>query len=190
MYLRGVLVFLAGIVWLTYICADYDLNLFIAFFHWPTIFMVVCAMLAVIMFSGGFKLFAKAVNALISKKYYISAADQAKSIRLFKLMSQSMIGMSVLMTFICFVLILLNLGDLSALGHKIGAALVAIVYGALAKLVFIDPAIHLLETRFNEGVKAAISDKQVMDKLLELCYRQGVTPEEIMEANEIRFNNP
>ena len=58
----------------------------------------------------------------------------------------------------------------------------------MVNLVFTYPAIHIIESRYNQEEKRVISEKQVMDKLLELCYKKGVSPEEIMDANEIKFN--
>ena len=70
---------------------------------------------------------------------------------------------------------------------NVAASFVAIFYGLLINVVFINPAIDILESRYNADVKFVISEKQVMDKLLELCYKQGVSPEEIIEASEISF---
>jgi hypothetical protein len=53
--------------------------------------------------------------------------------------------------------------------------------------MLIYPAIYLLEIRRNAEEKIVISEKQIIDKMLEMCYRQGITPEEILNAGEISF---
>jgi len=155
-------------------------------------FMVVTV--AIIIMRGEFKVFIAAVNALLSKKYVISATDQEKAIKLFKLLSKSMTGTAVLCVACGFILMFsytnwetMPFITLSQLSFGFGITLIAVFYGAFINLVFYNPAISMLESRHNAEVKTVISEKQVIDKLLELSYKQGITPEEILEANEIAF---
>ena len=188
-YVIGVLLFLAAI-FLTIVvlggnATDY-LNL-------PTIFFLLLPIIAVIIMKGGFKTLIVAVNALLSKKYSISAADKEKAIRLFRLIGKTAMYSAVLLTLISLLnmAIGINLTDDDGVRGviliNVAASFVAIFYGLLINAVFINPAISILESRYNADVKSMISEKQVMDKLLELCYKQGVSPEEIIGASEISF---
>ena len=79
--------------------------------------------------------------------------------------------------------------DPSYLGPVMAVALLSMVYGALINIVFILPAIHILKHRKNPEEDATVTEKQVIDKLLELCHKQGISPEEIMDAEEISLRN-
>jgi flagellar motor component MotA len=127
------------------------------------------------------------MNALLSKKYVISAHTQQKAIRLFKLMGKSVLYAIVINITIMVCITLLMLDDPSVLGSVFSVILLSVVYGGLFNLMLIYPAIYLLEARRNAEEKTVISEKQVINKLLELCYRQGISPEEILKAGEISF---
>ncbi|MDR1664784.1 MAG: MotA/TolQ/ExbB proton channel family protein [Clostridiales bacterium] len=187
MYVRGILILLAAVLFSWFAFSEGHLGQMAELIDLPSYVPMLLTTVAVINFSGGFKLFIKAINALISKKYYISVADREKSIRLFKLLGKSIAGMGVLNTVLGAIFTLFNLSDLSQTGPLIGVALISLLYALFANLAFIGPAIHLLESRYNTEAEKVISDRQIIDKLLELCYRQGVTPEEILEADEIHF---
>jgi flagellar motor component MotA len=186
MFILGIIVFLAGILITAFIMASSpgDVAILINF---PTIFILVWAAGGVTLATGNIRTYITAVNALISKKYFISAADKEKAIRYLKLMARTMIYTSVLITLLSLLMLLLTLNDPFTLGPKAAVALTSLFYGILVNLIFVYPAIYVLESRYNHEEKRVISEKQVMDKLLELCYKQGITPEEIMDAGEIHF---
>jgi len=188
-YVIGILVFLVA-VFLPIIVLGGQVADFI---NLPVTFFLLFVIVAIIIMKGGFKTLIAAINALLSKKYNISAAEKDKAIRLLRLIAKSVIYASILFTMICFVNILMGLdfqheGAINALGINIAATLIFIFQALFINLAFINPAIDILETRHNAEVKTMISEKQVMDKLLELCYKQGVSPEEILEAGEISFS--
>lgn len=189
MYVRGILVFIVGVFFMALIGADYNLNLAMVFIDGPTTFCFIVVFAAVIISTGGFRTFITAINALSSKKYSISAADKEKAIRLFKLLGKSVVYASILFTLMGLMLILVQLDDIdpAALGPSIAVAILAVFQGAFINLALIFPAINILETRYNTEEKTVISEKQVIDKLLELCYKQGISPEEVLSADEMYF---
>jgi len=189
-YIIGILVFLLTIILVITMLGGHVLD----YLNLPTIVMFVLTYAAVIVMKGGFKTFVIAVNALLSKNYSISAADKEKAIRLFRLLAKSTIYAAILYTMICLFNMLIGVdwhyegAELKrALAGNTAAGFLPMFYGLIANLVFINPAIDMLESRHNVDVKTVISEKQVMDKLLELCYKQGVSPEEILDASEISF---
>jgi len=140
--------------------------------------------------SGDFKIHIKATNALLSKKYVISAADKEKAIALYTLMSKVTIGTTIMLIAIGLVMMFGRLEDPNMLGPMVAVSLISLIYGAFINLMIL-PAIYILKNRPNlEPVSVLISEKQVIDKLLELCYKQGISPEEILDAKEIAFRNP
>lgn len=188
MFIIGILVFVAGIFFVALIGADYNLQMVMrVLFDWPTTFSFIVVIAAIIIATDGFKTFVTAVKALLSKKYSLSATDKEKAIRLFKLLGRAVISASILFTMMGLILTLYSLSDPNYLGPKIALALNSIFQGAFINLVLIYPAINVLQTRYSVDEKTVISEKQVIDKLLELCYKQGISPEEILDANEIYF---
>jgi flagellar motor component MotA len=153
----------------------------------PTLIWFLLVLAGVITITGEFKTFVAAINALLSRKYVISAHTQERAVRLFRLMGKSVVYAIVVNITIMVALMLLQLDAPSALGPMISVALISVVYGGLFNLMLIYPAIYILELRRNADAVAFISEKQVIDKMLELCYKQGITPEEIVNASEIAF---
>jgi len=151
----------------------------------PSLFPFVIVVIAVIIATGNRKTFIASINAILSKKYTISAANKEAAIRLYKLLGKSVTYTAAMSITAALMLMLTQLEDPSLLGPMISAALISVFYGAFINLAFIYPAIHILETRYNAEEKTVISEKQVVDKLLEMCYKQGITPEEILEATEL-----
>jgi flagellar motor component MotA len=172
---------------LSVLAADWDVSLLgIALFNVPTIIGYIGILTAVIVSQRGFKTFVAAVNALLTKKYYISAADKEKAIRLFKLIAKSLYLTAGLMFAMGILFILQDLSNPSTVGPSVAIAVTSFFYTMLINLTFIYPAVNILETRYNAEEKAVISEKQVIDKLLEMCYKQGISPEDIMGALEIQ----
>ena len=187
-YVIGILVFLVA-VFLPIIVLGGQV---VDFINLPVTVFLLFVIVAIVIMKGGFKTLIAAINALLSKKYNISAAEKEKAIRLLRLIAKSVIYASILFTMICLVNILMNLdfqheSAINALGINIAATLIFIFQALFINMVFINPAIDILESRHNAEVKTMISEKQVMDKLLELCYKQGISPEEILDAGEISF---
>ncbi|MCL2703819.1 MAG: MotA/TolQ/ExbB proton channel family protein [Defluviitaleaceae bacterium] len=187
MYVRGILVFMAMIVCAVLFAIELDMYMLRFFFDSVTLVVFILAIVGAITAAGGFKTFVSAVNALLSRKYHISASDKEKSIRLFKLIKQTVFYTSLIITMVGIINMLANLNDPSMLGANVAVCIVSIYYGLIINMVFIHPAINLLETRYNTEEKTVISEKQVIDKLLELCYKQGISPEEILNASEMNL---
>lgn len=188
MFIWGVLLFLVGLFFITLMGANLELPVAIAvLFDLPTTFAFIIAITSVIVATGSFKTFITAINALLSKKYSISAADKEKAVRLFQLIGKTVVYASVLFAVMGIMLMLRSLSDPYSIGPKVSIALCSLFQGTLINLILVYPAINVLETRYNVEERTVISEKQVIDKLLELCYRQGVSPEEILNAREIHF---
>jgi hypothetical protein len=63
-----------------------------------------------------------------------------------------------------------------------------VLYAAFLHIVLIYPSVYILKNRKTPEEKpVVISEKQVVSKLLELCYKQGISPEELLNAEEINF---
>ena len=158
----------------------------------PSLMPLGIVIAATIFMTGEYKTFTKSVNALLSKKYKISYEDLQRAIGLYRLLAKVV----VYTTIISFILgLLVMFGgireyefSLWLLGVMFSNALVSVIYGLIANLVFIHPAIHILKHRENSESVKVISEKLVVDKLLELCYKKGISPEEILEANDISLN--
>jgi hypothetical protein len=187
-YLLGLLVFAIQIIFVMLVATGFDLvwlsNLF---FDGMTFAVFLLTITAVIITQGGHKTFIAAINAVLSKKYHIAASDKEKAIRLFRLIGKSVTATALLLTVIGVINILSNLDNPATIGVHMAMALLSIMHGIIINLVFVWPVVSILETRYNTEEKTVISEKQVIDKLLELCYRQGITPEEILDADEIKL---
>ncbi|MCL2203733.1 MAG: hypothetical protein FWB88_07320 [Defluviitaleaceae bacterium] len=157
------------------------------FLDLPTMMWHIVAMTAVIIATGEFKTFTAAVNALFSKKYVLPAATQDKAVRLFRLLGKAVLFAAIIDALMNVSMILLMLDDPGALGPMLSISMLTFIYAAFINLAFVLPAVHILQHRRNAEEKIVISEKQIIDKLLELCYRQGITPEEILDASEISF---
>ena len=161
----------------------------IEFMDAPSLTPILFAIAIVIYMTGEYKTFTKSINAIISKKYKISQVDLEKAVNLYKLLVKVVVYASILTFLLGLVLMLGNMYDLSLWNHMIAVAVIPLVYGAVINLVFFLPAIHILNYRENSEATKVISEKLVVDKLLELCYKKGISPEEILEAEDISFNS-
>ena len=191
-YALGVFIILPLLLFLPmWLTAGGDANATMGLFiHAPTIFAFLVVYAGVLFVTGEFKTFVRAANALFSKKYQISAEDCDKGISLLKLGTKVTIAATVFYSFGSLIFILRDLVDYEALGPMLAILILVPMYAAMIILIFIQPAIHILKTRKAEEEKpSAISEKQVINKLLELCYKQGISPEEIINANEITFKS-
>jgi len=168
---------------------NYSVHAIVEFIDMATLFPFVVVTFVIIFMSGEFKTYVKALNALLSKKYFISAEDKERAVSLFKMLGKAMIGTSVFILLMGLILILGQLDDPAALGPMLAVMLISIFYGAIIHVAFLLPAIYILKNRPDpQPVSVVISEKQVINKLLELCYKQGVSPEDILAATEISFN--
>ena len=84
---------------------------------------------------------------------------------------------------------IVQLDDPRHIGSMLATSLLSVVYGLIINLVFIYPAIYILKHRENIEPVKVISEKLIVDKLLELCHKKGISPEEILEADDISFGN-
>jgi magnesium-transporting ATPase (P-type) len=187
-FVIGVLLMIAGFIMMGSIMMNFTGIWWLwKFFDLPIILWMKLAMAAVIVATGEFRTFIGGINALLSKKYVLSAEMQNRAIRLFKLFGKIAICVAVVDMLLGMSLILTYLDDPGALGPMLSVSLISPLYAAFFNLAIVIPITHILHYRRNPEDKLVISEKQVIDKMLELCYRQGITPEEIMNAQEISF---
>jgi len=186
-YVSGILVFLVFLFLLIALASGFNVGVALMLFDLATAIFFKAAVAAVIISTGGLKVFVMAINAILSKSYKISSADREKAVRLFKLIRKTIIYTAVLHTIIGVLLSMMQLSDIHAFMANLAISFLSIFYGALANMLLVNPAISILESRENVDEKIVISEKQVIDKMLELCYKQGVSPEEILNASEISF---
>ncbi|MCL2187801.1 MAG: hypothetical protein FWC16_02070 [Defluviitaleaceae bacterium] len=185
--LMGYVVIFFGFFVLMAISANWQTWWLGQFLDAPSIIWLVFAIVGVILITGENKTFIVAINAIINKRYVLPEQTRDKAIRLFRMISKAVYGSAVIAVASSIVIMLLTLDDPSALGPMLSVSLLSAVYAAFINFVFFHPAIYLLENRRNAEQKILINERQVIDKMLELCYRQGITPEEIINAEEISF---
>ena len=153
----------------------------------PSLMPLIIVIAATVFMTGEYKTFTKSVNALLSKKYKISYEDLQKAIALYGLLAKVVVYTTLITFVLGFTLMVRTLYSPEYLGPMLSVALISVFYGLIANLVFIYPAIHILKHRENSESVKVISEKLVVDKLLELCYKKGISPEEILEADDISF---
>lgn len=186
-FLLGLAIVVGGFLFTTLIINNWDGFMLMQLLDAPSLIWFLMVITGVTVATGEFKTLIAAINAIASKKYTLSAHVQHKAIRLLKLLRKTVIYAAVTGVAVGTMYMLLRLDNPGMIGPLLSVAFVSMVYGAIINLVLITPAIAILETRRNTEEKIVISERQVIDKLLELCYRQGVTPEEILNAEEISF---
>ncbi|MFP3155594.1 hypothetical protein LQZ18_14430 [Lachnospiraceae bacterium ZAX-1] len=187
-FIIGILVFGVSTFFIALIGTQYDgLAMLTLFIDMPTILWFIVAIMAVIISTGSWKTFIVAMNAILSKKYHISAAEKERAIRLFKLIRKTVIYATVVIITLSLMVVLKYMSEPAKLGSNFSVILYGLFCGAFINLVIVNPALDILKTHYNAETKTMISEKQVIDKFLEMCYKQGITPEEIMEASEISF---
>ena len=186
MFLLGALLFFVVVTAIAFILATDPVQMVI-FVSMSNVFVYVFIIVAITLATSNIRMFFVAVNALVSKKYYISAANKERAVRYFELISRTVWYTAAIFTVMPLLFMLLSLDDPTSLGPKLSVTLVSLFYGLVINAAFVYPAIHILENRYNMEEKRVISEKQVVDKLLELCYRQGISPEEVIDAGEISF---
>ena len=156
----------------------------------PSLMSLILANATVMIVTGGFKVYVQAINAVLSKNYVISHGDREKAISLMQLLSKVTMGAGVLFSLLAIMIMLGQLDGLDMIGPMLSISLLTLIYAFIFKIIFFLPMIYVLKHRKNPGdknEKAVISEKAVVNKLMELCYKQGVSPEEILEAEEIFF---
>ena len=190
-YAFGVFILLPLLLFLPFgITANLGRGWITWFIDAPAMFVFLITIVGVVFVTSQFKTLIRVINALFSKKYKISIEDSEKGIRLLELLKKVVIYTAVFSTIGTATLMLGDINSLESLGPMIAITLLIPMYAAMINLVFILPAIHILKTRQNEEKKpVVINEKEVVNKLLELCYKQGISPEEILNANEITFKN-
>ncbi|MCL2216970.1 MAG: hypothetical protein FWB91_08135 [Defluviitaleaceae bacterium] len=184
----GIALTLLSLILFALIITDWIGADFAWFIDAATFLPFILMMASLIFLTGEFKIFVKAENAMLSKAYVLSAADKERAIELYKLLSKAVICTAVILTMMGVIAMLGQLESPDALGPMLSISLLSLLYGAAINLIAIYPAIHILKNRPDpEPVSIVISEKQIIDKLLELCYKQGISPEDIIAANEISF---
>ena len=153
----------------------------------PSLMPLIVIIGATVYMTGNYKTYTKAVNAILFANYKISQADKEKAIGLYKLLGKVVVYTTLITTMIGLVLTFGMDFALYTFGAMLAVSVIPIIYGAIINLVFIYPSIHILQNRENSETVNVISEKLVVDKLLELCYKKGVSPEEILEADDISF---
>lgn len=187
-YALGIFILMPVMLFLPlFITVGGDLTGLAWFIHAPTMWAFILVLAGVLLVTGQFKIFVKTANALFSKKYKISAEDRARGIKLLELLKTTVIYTAVFFLFGATIAMLGDIDSLEFLGPMLSIILLIPMYAAILNLVFILPALHILKTRQNEEKPTVISEKEVINKMLELCYKQGIPPEEILGAKEINF---
>jgi hypothetical protein len=82
------------------------------------------------------------------------------------------------------------MNDLEAFGHALAAALVPPLYGVAAMLMFCEPVAYILRRPPQSDAPAAVKayPKALGDKLLALCYQNGLSAEDIEHATGIELH--
>jgi flagellar motor component MotA len=149
------------------------------------LFVVVSTLLS----TGKFKLFTRGLNAVISRKYYMPDDERRQAADLFRLLSKATIAAAVFLIPLGVMAALGNLSDTEALGHAMVAMLIAPLVGAFVPIAVFEPAafilLHPSEPSKRGGVKTY--PKALGDKLLELCYQNGLSAEDIENATGIEL---
>ncbi|MDR2770618.1 MAG: hypothetical protein LBB57_01110 [Clostridiales Family XIII bacterium] len=152
------------------------------------LFAVVSALLA----TSNFRLFTRGLNAAISRKYYLPEEECEKAADLFRLLSKVSIAAALFTFFTGLIAMLGHMEDAEAFGHALAAALVAPLVGVAVLTALFEPAAFILRHRARAEAaagKAAVKTypKALGDKLLELCYQNGLSAEDIEKATDIEL---
>ena len=177
------------IIWLVIVFTDEVFINMQNLLHVPSMIVLIAAMAVTLFMAGEEKTLVKAINAILFKKYKISHADKERAIYLFKMQGKVVMYASLLMSAISLFIMLGQLDDPLTIGPMLSMALLSIIYAAGFNIVFFIPAIYILQHRKSPDNKRVISEKEVINKLLELCYKKGISPEEILEATDIHFTS-
>ena len=166
---------------------DWNTQMPLELIDFPSALWIIFSVTGVILITGEGKTFIVAKNALLSRKYVMTALTKDRAVRLYKLLAKTIWASAVVAVCSGIMYILFQLEDPAALGPMLSVVLTSAFYAAFLNFAFIYPAIYILENRRNVDDIIVISERQVIDKMLELCYRQGINPEEVMNAEEISF---
>jgi uncharacterized membrane protein len=185
----GLLVSVLGMLMAVCVASDYNFYGMRVLIDWPTIAFFVFALAGAVIGTGSGKTFISGVNGVLSRKYQMTDEQRGKAVGLFKLLGNVTTSATVAITFIGIIMLLTMLNDPSAIGTYYGMVMVAVFWGAVIHMLFIQPSIYLLnQSREPEPARAArVKDKQALEKLAQLCFEKGLTYEDIMEADEIQL---
>ncbi|MDR1247144.1 MAG: hypothetical protein LBK57_08980, partial [Clostridiales Family XIII bacterium] len=130
----------------------------------------------------------RGLNAVISRKYHIPDDERKQAADLFRLLSKATIGAAVFLIPLGMISALANMDDIYAFGHAIAATLVAPLMGAAVPIALFEPVVFILRYRSNTSERAVKAyPKALGDKLLELCYKNGLSTEDIENATDIEL---
>jgi len=187
-YIVGFIMFFAALMWFIMWVGIGSWRAILFFIDLPTALMFIILIVATIIISGEVGTFIKAKNALLSKKYYLSPIDREKAINLYQMLSKVIVATTILQVIAGAMIALGQIDSLQMLGPMLAVILISVFYGMLLLILFIYPSLLILKKRINPEEKRVISEKEVINKLLELCYKQNISPEEILEAEGISFH--
>jgi flagellar motor component MotA len=146
------------------------------------LFVIIATLLA----TSNFKLFTRGFNAVISRKYYLPDEERRRAEELFHLLSRVTVASAVFLVFVGIISMLGHVDDTEALGHALTAALVSPIIASALIVIFFEPAAFILRYRQNAPERKMNSyPKALGDKLLELCYKNGLSEEDIENATDI-----
>jgi flagellar motor component MotA len=178
-----------AIIMIMYIASEGRLLDMTTFIDGPTVFYFVLTIGGAVVSTGGFKTLVSGINGIFSRKYQMTDEQREKSVELFKFLGKVTALASIVLMFSGVILLMLNLNDPSTMGTHVGVALMAVFWGAAIEMLFIQPAVYMLnQKREPEPARAArIKDKEALEKLAQLCFEKGLTYEDIMEADDIQL---
>jgi len=185
-YVVGLVLFFAT-AFFFFSWVSFDSRDVIMFLDLATLIMLLLPICATLVISGEFGTLIKSKNALISKKYYLSNEDRVRAISLYKVLAKVVVATTIIMVVSSLIVMLRTLDDPAFIGPVLAIAFISVIYGAVLLVIFIYPAQLILKNRVNIGETRVISEKEVINKLLELCYRNNISPEEVMDADDISF---
>jgi flagellar motor component MotA len=155
------------------------------------LFVVLLPLISTLLATSGFKLFVRGLNAAISHKYHLPDEERTAAADLFRLLSKVAIAAAVFGVFLGLISMLGHMGDVEQFGHALAATLVSPLYGVAAALVLCEPVAYILRhPQQNDAPAASVKayPKALGDKLLALCYQNGLSAEDIERATGIELH--
>jgi len=187
-YFLGFLAFFATFLLMAAINSAWSEWGLLAIIDIPSLFPILFMNGAVIVATGSFKLSIKSANAIFSQKYKLSDEDKEKSVELYKLLARTTMYSAGISTLMGILFMLGQIDTPDTIGPMLSISLISMVYGIFINAIFFWPGIFILKNRKNPGQTVTINEKMVLNKMLEMCYKQGITPEEILNADKIKFD--
>jgi flagellar motor component MotA len=154
------------------------------------ILTILFTLVSTVLATGNFKLFIRGCNAVLSRKYYMPDEERRQAAELFHLLSKVTVAASVFVMFTGLIAMLGHMSDTELFGHAIAAALTAPLFAAAVPVALFEPAVFVLRHRSDAPERVMKSyPKALGDKLLELCYQNGLNAEDIENATGIELRS-